>query len=219
MEVQVNNINIHYKKVGDGFPLIMIHGNGENHHIFDKASEVLSKKYTVYLIDSRGHGKSEFSGDLHYEDMALDIYEIIKKLGIEKPIFYGFSDGGILGIILAIKYPNLFKAMVISGVNIKPEGIKRKWLLLFKLIYKITKSKAYYMMLTEPNIDENSIKGIRIPTFITAGSRDMISLEHIKYIAKLIPNSTMKIFDGEGHGSYIVNNSKIAEYILEAKIK
>ena len=218
MKIKINNIDIFYKTIGSGPPLIMIHGNGESHNIFDKAVSILSKRYTVYLLDSRGHGSSKYKGDLHYEDMASDIYQFINKLNIKNPVFYGFSDGGIIGIILAIKYPKLLKSMVISGVNIKPEGIKRKWLLVFKFIYKVTRSKSYYMMLTEPNLQEDLLKQIEIPTYITAGSKDMISLEHINHISELIPNSTIKIFTNQGHGSYIVNSTVIADYIMELSL-
>lgn len=56
MYITVNNMNLYYEVVGSGTPLVMIHGNGESHDIFDKAVEVLSKHYTCYLPDSRGHG-------------------------------------------------------------------------------------------------------------------------------------------------------------------
>ena len=59
MYITVNNMNLYYEVVGSGTPLVMIHGNGESHDIFDKAVEVLSKHYTCYLPDSRGHGKSQ----------------------------------------------------------------------------------------------------------------------------------------------------------------
>ena len=47
---------IYYEKIGEGFPIILLHGNGENHHIFDEAVERLSKHYCCVCIDSRYHG-------------------------------------------------------------------------------------------------------------------------------------------------------------------
>ena len=93
---QTSKINLYYEKTGTGVPLIMLHGNGEDHTIFNKATAVLKKHFTVYAIDTRGHGKSSPVDELHYEDMANDVYEFICKLNLEKPIVYGFSDGGIL---------------------------------------------------------------------------------------------------------------------------
>ena len=57
MFFEKGKIKLYYEKKGEGAPLIMLHGNGESHEIFDEATEVLKRKFTVYAIDSRGHGK------------------------------------------------------------------------------------------------------------------------------------------------------------------
>ena len=115
--IKVNNINLFYTCTGSGSPLIMLHGNGEDHTIFDEAVALLSKHFTVYAIDSRDHGQSDKVDELHYDDMAEDIRIFIEELGLEKPILYGFSDGGIIGLLLAIKYPELLSKVIGSGVN------------------------------------------------------------------------------------------------------
>ena len=66
MKVSVNGVEIYYEQTGSGRPLIMVHGNGEDHTIFDKAANVLKDSFTCYLVDSRGHGQSS----------AVDVLEI-----------------------------------------------------------------------------------------------------------------------------------------------
>ena len=95
MFVRVNGIQLFYEQSGMGRPLILVHGNGEDHTIFDEAVDVLKERYTCYAIDSRGHGKSAYDGQLHYQDMADDITAMMEKLHLENVIYYGFSDGGI----------------------------------------------------------------------------------------------------------------------------
>ena len=63
MEITVNGIRLYYEKIGAGRPLIMVHCNSMDHKIFRKAAQVLSQHYTVYLPDSRDHGKSEYCSD------------------------------------------------------------------------------------------------------------------------------------------------------------
>ena len=58
MFIGVNGIQLFYTKTGNGRPLIMVHGNSEDHTIFDEAIGVLKEHFTCYAIDSRGHGKS-----------------------------------------------------------------------------------------------------------------------------------------------------------------
>jgi len=215
MNIDVNNVNLYYEVVGSGAPLIMIHGNSETHEIFDKAAEVLSKHFTCYLLDSRGHGKSQRVTEFHYEDMAEDVYQFIQALHLENVTYYGFSDGGIIGILLASKYPKLFKQMIISGANTRPDALKKRMYVMFKAIYWFKKSPLFKLMLTEPHITKEQLQAIETPTLVLAGSKDLILEEDTRYIAETIPNATLKILDGEDHGSYIVHNTKVAELILE----
>lgn len=215
MFLDTGKIKLYYEKTGTGTPIIMLHGNGEDHKIFNKTVQILKNHYTVYAIDSRDHGKSGKVTELHYEDMADDIYDFITMLGIEKPIVYGFSDGGIIALILAVKHQDILSKIIVSGVNAAPNGLKTIHILTYKISYFFHKNPKVKMMLTEPNISDNMLKSIKIPAVITAGSNDMIKQSHMKHIANCIPNSTFTIFKNELHGSYIVNSTKIAEFILK----
>ena len=83
MQIFVNNVNLYYETYGDGQPIILLHGNSENHKIFDKLVENLKGNYKVYAIDSRCHGESENLIDISYNLMRDDVIEFIKKLNIE----------------------------------------------------------------------------------------------------------------------------------------
>lgn len=215
MFLDTGKIKLYYEKTGTGTPIIMLHGNGEDHKIFNKTVQILKNHYTVYAIDSRDHGKSGKVNELHYEDMADDVYDFITLLNLEKPIVYGFSDGGILALILAVKHQDILSKIIVSGVNAAPNGLKTIHILTYKISYFFHKNPKVKMMLTEPNITDNMLKSIKIPAVITAGSNDMIKQRHMQHIADCIPNSTFTIFKNELHGSYIVNSTKIAEFILK----
>ena len=51
-------MDIYYEIIGEGFPLVLLHGNNEDHHVFDEAVKLLAKEYQCILIDSRYHGQS-----------------------------------------------------------------------------------------------------------------------------------------------------------------
>lgn len=214
MIIEINNVKINYAKYGTGQPIILLHGNGEDMHIFNEIIPLLAQSYTVYSIDARGHGKSSKVKELHYTDMAQDIYYFIHTLKLDQPILYGFSDGGIVGLLLAIQYPKLLSTLIISGPNTSPDGVKLQWRILMKISYFITRSIRIKLMLKEPSISNEMLKQITIPTFITSGSNDVIKQSHIQSIHKHIPHSQLKIFNNETHSSYIVNSPKIGEYLL-----
>lgn len=214
MICMVNGVRLFYEKCGKGQPLLMLHGNGETHKIFDKAIPLLAEKFTVYAIDSRGHGQSDPVSEFHYADIAEDIRCFIETQNMDRPVLYGFSDGGIIGLLLAAQYPNLLSQIIISGANMTPDGIRPGWFRLFQWINMVVKEPKMTMMLTEPHISAEMLKSILIPVTVLAGSRDMVKRSHTEYMAQNIPNSSLFILPREGHGSYVVHSTKIAHLIL-----
>lgn len=215
MLIKVNDIELYYEVLGEGEPLIMVHGNSEDHTIFDTASEVLSKYFTLYLIDSRGHGNSTKTNNLDYRIMAEDIYSFVKALKIEGCSYYGLADGGIIGLIVASKYPNLLKNLIISGVNTNPRGIKPWTYYAFKMVNFFHPTARFKMLLEQPNITDEELQKIKSKTLVLIGNHDLVLEEHVKHIASQITNASLKIIDGEGLGSYVVHREKIAHIITE----
>lgn len=214
MYFKTSGAKLYYEQHGNGKPLILLHGNGENHEIFNKAIPILEKHFTVYAIDSRGHGKSSEVSELHYDDMAQDIYEFVCGLDIDAPIVYGFSDGGIVALLMAIQYPQLLAGIIASGVNAAPKGIKSLWLTLFKVYYFFTKSPMFRLMLSEPDITAEMLNKIQIPVSIIGGSRDMIKYQHMKWISENVADGRFTILNGETHSSYVIDNEKLANIII-----
>lgn len=215
MIAHVNKIDLYYEKSGSGRPLILLHGNGETHKIFQKAIAILEKQFTVYAVDSRGHGQSQTVKEYHYIDIAEDIRCFIEWLHIESSVLYGFSDGGIVALLLASSYPKLLSQIIISGANTVPQGLKMKWRLGALLKNIVVKDPLLQMTLKEPHITGEMLKKIVIPVAVLAGSHDVIKRKDTEYIAHMIPQSSLHILEGEGHGTYIVNSSKIAKLIIK----
>ena len=216
MYIDINNVKLYYDVVGTGSPLILIHGNGESHEIFDEAVKLLSEHFTCYLLDSRGHGQSQKVSEYHYADMAEDVYQFIQALSLQNITFYGFSDGGIIGLLLASRYPDLFGRMIISGANTSPAAISgwveeafQNWRQIMK------KSALFKLMMTEPDITREQLASIKSPTLVLAGSEDVIAETDTRFIAESIPGAELRILPGEDHDSYIVGSTKVAELILE----
>ena len=209
MYIQLNGQIIYYEKSGEGSPVILVHGNKETHKIFDVLIPELSKEHTVYALDSRGHGLSASVNTFHYTDMAEDIIAFIQGLDLIKPAFFGFSDGGIIGLIAASKHPSLFSSLVIGGANLTPRGLKFFTRASIRFLYLKKRDPLFALMLKEPHIKKSDLAKITIPTLVLAGSKDIVKKRETKRIASAIPDAALKILPQETHSSYVVHSPKL----------
>jgi len=205
MEIAINNITLNYIKEGKGKPVILLHGNGENLHIFDKLFDKLKIDFTVYALDSRNHGLSSRTNDFGYEVMADDLYQFIKVLNIDKPSVVGFSDGAIISLLLAIEQPDIFSKMILLGVNLKPEDFKEENYNYLLEEYNKTKDPFLRLMLEEPHIELESLQQIPVPTLVVAAENDLFKDDLFVKIVNNMPDATLKIMHGHEHDSYVIN--------------
>lgn len=214
MIAEVNGINLYYEKSGEGRPLVMVHGNGEDHTIFDEAVRELREHYACYCLDSRCHGASTDTAELHYRDMATDVILFLRALDLKDVIFYGFSDGGIVGLMAASRCERI-TTLIVSGANTSPKAVKLWLRLVIRGSYLLKKDKKLALMLREPDIADEELRRIRASTLVLAGSGDLIPEKETRHIASLIPGAELQILKGEDHGSYIVHSTKIAGLIRD----
>ena len=214
MYLGVNGIQLFYTKTGQGRPLILVHGNSEDHTIFDEAVHVLREHFTCYAVDSRGHGKSSPCRELHYNDMAQDMIAFMTELDLEDVVFYGFSDGGIIALLAAMNCSRITD-LVVSGANLTTKGTKMWFRLLLQAESLRGKDPLIELMKNEPDISASELSAIRARTLVTAGSRDLIREAETRAIADAIPGAKLMILKGETHGSYIVHSTKIADILIQ----
>lgn len=211
--IDVNGVTLSYLEQGSGKPLILLHGGGGSCHDFEPVMEELAEEYKVLAVDSRGHGKSSKVEAYHYQDMAEDIAEFIRKKELKGAALYGFSDGGIVGLLLASQYPDLISCMVISGANADPHGLRNEVREAMEEAYRQSGDGLLKMEITEPHITKEELKKIHVPVLLLAGSDDLVKASHTKYLAAAIPKGAYEILEGESHSSYIFKGEELADRI------
>lgn len=115
---------MYFEKFGYGPPIILIHGGIDTgRNAWEKLIPFLSQKFTIYVPDSRGHGRSNNpSGKINYKLMAEDYIEFIEQEGMVKPIIIGHSDGGQIALEMGMNYNNL-KTIILYGVIKGPDEV------------------------------------------------------------------------------------------------
>jgi pimeloyl-ACP methyl ester carboxylesterase len=208
---KINGIKLYYETYGTGKPLVLLHGNGGSIQGQSGRIEYFKKYFQVIAIDSRAHGKSVDPSDnpLTYEQMANDITFLLDSLQIDSAYIWGQSDGGILGLLIAINYPEKISKLATFGANIFP-GEKAVFDEINKMVLDTLKNtkdnytkKLYSLMAHQPHITERQLSGIKCPVLIMTGDRDAVRLEHSIKIFQNIPNSNLFVMPGATHfGSY-----------------
>ena len=120
---------LYYEESGSGFPLILLHGNGESCEYFVHQVAHYEKFFHVIALDTRGQGKSP-RGMTEYtiNQFAEDVHEFMEEHQIAKAHVLGFSDGGNIAVTFALKYPQMVEKLILDGANIFPEGVEQDFL-------------------------------------------------------------------------------------------
>ncbi len=212
---EVNGIKMYYEIYGQGEPLVLIHGNGGS--IFEVREQIafFSKHFKVIAADSRGHGKStDNSGPLTYDSIAADLNGLLDHLHLDSAYIIGQSDGAIIGLITAYRYPGKVKMLAAMAPNIRPDsavlypkveeqGAKKlaRYEDSLKAGFKevIPQLKMLRMMQYHPHISTADLAAIKAPVMVMCGDRDVIRLSHIIEIFRAIPKSNLCVLPGSTH--------------------
>lgn len=214
---KVNGITLYYEVYGTGRPLVLLHGNGGNLADLHFQIDFFRTHRQVIAIDSRGHGHSEMgAGRLTYDQMADDVAALLTQLHAEPADVLGWSDGGIVALLLAWHHPAVVRRIALSGANLSPEGLapddlagtikdteharqmlaardtSRPWATIYQ---------QQQLMATEPHIRPQDLAQIAAPALVMAGEHDLIPDAHTRLIAGGLPHARLHIFKGAGHGA------------------
>ena len=223
----IRGFKMYCETYGEGAPLLLIHGNGASISTFVKQIPFFSKKYKVIVADSRNHGKSVDKLDsLSYEMMADDYAALLSQMKIDSAYVLGWSDGGVNGLLLAIRHPEKVKKLVITGANLRPDSsavspdvLKRvaKTYNMFEKMFSGKEAKTpldsivykYIKLLAEqPNIPVDELHKIKIPTLVVGGDHDVIKPDHTLEIFQNIPKAYLWILPNSGHYTLVTHTDE-----------
>jgi len=211
--LHTRGINLYYEVYGQGKPLLFIHGNGGSMNAFSNNIPVFAKNYKVIAVDSRAHGKSVDTGDsLTFEQMVDDFNALLDSLHEDSCYVIGWSDGGINGLLLAIRHPDKVKKLAITGANLTPDTLG----LIPSCYYGIVQAhdelkkktqtpqvkndlKINELDLYQPHITLEQLHTIKCPTLVIGGDHDLIPVPHTVHIAQNISKSYLWIIPESGH--------------------
>lgn len=189
-----------YEEAGSGTPLILLHGNGEDHTYFRHQIEDLQDIRHVYALDTRGYGQSPMgSAPFTLDQFARDLEKFMDQNGIKHTELFGFSDGANIALLFALQHPERVTKLILAGGNLFPEGMDPKDLEEIRTEYKTAtghQKELLSLMVNEPHIQPEELKRLTMPVLVTAGSEDVILEEHTRLMAESMPDSRLVILPG-----------------------
>lgn len=215
----IRGFKMYCETYGTGKPLLMIHGNGGSINAFENNIPYFAKHYKVIVADSRSQGKSLDPQDsLSFEMMADDEAALLNALHIDSAYIVGWSDGGIIALLLAQRHPEKVIKFAATGANLWPDSTDVD---IFPSDYKNEKQqfdttniknlvtpklkndwKMFLLDWLQPNISLASLHSIQCPSLIICGDHDVIKIEHTVLIYQNIPHAYLWVVPNSSHSTF-----------------
>ena len=204
------DIKLSYVEKGQGEPLILLHGNGEDCGYFEHQIEAFSSRYHVYALDTRGHGKTPRGArPFTIRQFAQDLLEFMEEHRIGKAHLLGFSDGGNIAMVFAIRYPERVDKLILNGANLDARGVRPAIQVPIEIGYRIARlfagksdkakrnAELLGLMVNDPNVPVQELSKISVISLVIAGTWDMIKADHTRLFAKSIPGAELVLLPGD----------------------
>ncbi|MEB3043319.1 alpha/beta fold hydrolase [Rhizobium mulingense] len=216
----VNDIKMYYAEYGEGDPILFIHGGLGNTGVWGHQIAEFARDHLVIVADSRGHGRSTRSQQpFGYDLMTSDYVALLDYLKVDKVTLVGWSDGGIIGIDMAMRYPEKLTRVIAQAANVTTDGVKPDVLSNKTFNDYITVAGEQYRKLsptpneykafvdqisrmwkTQPNWTATELGKITLPVTLAIGDHDeAVKLDHTEMMAKEIPGAKLVILKDASH--------------------
>ena len=218
----VDGISMFYQVYGKGPAILLIHGGLSDADVWHRQIAALSAHHEVIVADSRGQGRSTRDATpISYDLMARDYLALLDTLKLTKVALVGWSDGGIIGLDIAIHHPERLSKLFIQAANATPDGaISYSKTLAAGLPemrhYDSVKQEIEALWANEPNFTTEQLESITVPTLVVIGDHDQaISLDHTEMLAHEIPGAQLLILPDVGHAAPLEDPIGYASAVLK----
>jgi pimeloyl-ACP methyl ester carboxylesterase len=238
--IQIGEVRTWYEERGDGEPLVLFHGGLTPNETWGGQLPAFAERFRVIAPERRGHGRTpDVEGPLTYDDMATDTIGFLEARVNGPAHLVGWSDGGIIGLLIAIARPDLLRKLVVIGTNFNMSGAVAEMkqaaeamtpdspeIAMFRELYEAASPdgpehwpvmflKYMEMAMTGKDIPLEELSRIEAPTLVLAGDDDMITLEHTIALFRAIPNSELAVVPGTSHTVLMEKPELINRLILD----
>jgi pimeloyl-ACP methyl ester carboxylesterase len=237
--VDAAGLRTYYEVDGSGEPVMLLHGGFSTVESWGAQRSALARHYEVWLPERRGHGRTpDVEGPITYENMAADTIAFMEAAGIASANVVGWSDGGSVGLIVALRRPDLVRRLVCIGTPANLDGLGAAFrgeadeMTLEGLSptladpYRalspdgpdhlaVVFAKIKHLWRTEPQMTLDELRLISTPTLLMLGDRDIVTIEHAAAMAASLPDSQLAVVPGTDHLVVFQKPDLVSRLILD----
>src|SRR5215210_1645070 len=222
--IDTGRVHTYYEVNGSGDPLILLHGGMCTAETFDGQTPALAERFRVYLPERRAHGRTaDVPGPISYEIMAQDTIAFVEAVGVERAHLVGWSDGALVGLLVALWRPELVGKLVLMAQSVSWDGVRPE---LEPFLGRTTKEmvppelkqayealspdgpkhldavldKVLALWNTDPAFPLSDLERVASPTLVLAGDDDMfLAIEHAAAMQRALPDAQLAVVPGTSH--------------------
>jgi pimeloyl-ACP methyl ester carboxylesterase len=234
--VDLDGVNTWFEVEGGGDPLVLLHGGMSDGTAWGMQVPAFAAAHQVFNPDRRGHGKTpDVEGPLHYDDMASDTVAFLETVVGGAAHLVGWSDGGIVALLVSLRRPDLVQRQVVIGANFHHEGLLDAFHLgddpdaddvaMFKGLYEANAvdpakwpvffGKSERMWREEPTMTVDDIRRIDAPTLVMAGDDDCIEYDHTIALFEALPAGQLAVVPGTSHVLNLEKPALVNQLVLD----
>lgn len=202
MFLEREGVSLFYEVSGAGEPIVLLHGNGEDHTYFDQQLPFLIEQgFQVITIDMRGHGASSLGEEaLSFDVFAQDVLAVCDACALSSFHILGFSDGANTAMTAGLLYPERIRSLILNSGNIHPKGLCSRVRHDIYKAYARARVQAVLapsyqrevqllqLMVKHPHMTSKQLQTLPMPVLVIAGTQDMVEASHTRAIAHSIPH-------------------------------
>ena len=223
--VDAHGVRTYYEAEGAGDPLILLHGSLRVTETFEALRRALVDRYRVYLPERRGHGRTpDVDGPYSYDLFTDDTIAFMETVGLPRAHLLGFGVGATIGLLTALRRPDLVATLVHIGQPVRLDGIQPELRNVVRLdampqgilppilreLYEavtpdavdhwdVVLDKAWQMLRTEPDLDIAGLAAMQVPTLVIVADHDIPTMPHSEEITRALPDGSLVVVPGATH--------------------
>ena len=218
-----------------GVPVLLLHGGVSNSDLLlDTIGGPIGGAHRVVAFDRRGHGRTADTDALfHYDEMADETVAVLDGVVSGPAHLVGWSDGGIVALLVALRRPDLVERLVLIGVNFHHEGTRQismpedaPFLTMIQASYAerspdgpehfaVALKKGMALFTTEPTLTTVDLAAVTAPTLVMAGDDDLIEAAHTLALYGALPAGRLAVVPGTSHALPLERPDEVARLIVD----